>query len=71
MSFENFVTSAKFLGSGMKWETSEQDSPKGKSYKISFTKVLTTLCKPLFMFCVAFNAPLYYNCIFLIRSHIL
>ena len=26
---DNFVTSAKFVGSGMKWETSEPDSPKG------------------------------------------
>ena len=26
--FDNFFTSAKFLGSGMKWESSEPDSPK-------------------------------------------
>ena len=26
---DNFVTSEKFLGSGMKWETSDPDSPRG------------------------------------------
>ena len=44
---DNFVTSAKFLGSGMKWETSEPDSTKlVNSCKISFMIVLNTLCKP-------------------------
>ena len=34
---ENFATSEKFLGSGMKWEISEPDSYKGvKSCDISF-----------------------------------
>ena len=61
MSSENFVTSAKFLGSGMKWENSEPDSPKGGKYcEISFTTVLNTLCKTLPMFCVDFNALLHY-----------
>ena len=53
MSSDNFVTSANFLGSGMKWETSGPDYPKGgKSCEIYFTTVLNTLCKPLPMFCV-------------------
>ena len=40
---DNFVTSAKFLGSGMKWETSEPYDPKcANSCKISFTIELNT-----------------------------
>ena len=58
MFYDNFVTSAMFLGSGMKWETSEPDSPKGiNSCKTPFTTVLNTLCKPFPMLHVAFNAP--------------
>ena len=30
--FDNFVISEKFLGYGMKWETSEPDSPKAVNY---------------------------------------
>ena len=72
MSSDNFVTSEKFLGSGMKWETSEPDSPKGgNSCKISFTTVLNTLCKPLPMFHGAFKAPFHYDCLCLKQSHIL
>ena len=72
MSSDNFVTSAKFLGSGMKWETYEPDSPKGViSCEISFTTVLNTLCKPFPMLRVAFNAPFYYKCLCLILSRIL
>ena len=57
MFSDNFVTSAKFLGSGMKWETFETDSPKGvNSCKIYFTTVLNTLCKPFPVLRVAFNA---------------
>ena len=57
MSSENMVTSEKFLGSGMKWETSEPDLPKvGKSCEISFAAVLNTLCKYLPFF-VDFKAP--------------
>ena len=29
ISSDNFFTSAKFIGSGMKWEAYEPDSPKG------------------------------------------
>ena len=59
MLSENFVTSEKFLGPGMKWETSEPDSPKGINYcEIYFTTVLNTLCKTLPMFYVDFNSPL-------------
>ena len=68
----NFVTLEKFLGSGMKWETSEPDSPKGvNSYEISFTILLNTLCKPFLILRVAFNAPFHLNCLCLIRSRIL
>ena len=43
MISDNFITSENFLGSGMKWETSEPDSPKGvNSCEISFTTVLNT-----------------------------
>ena len=67
-----FVTSAKFLGSGMKWETSDRDSQKcGKSCEIYFTTVLNTLCKPFPMLRVAFNSPFHSDCLCLIRSRIL
>ena len=46
------------MGSGMKWETSDPDSPKiGKTCEILFTAALKTLCKPLPMFRVDNNAP--------------
>ena len=54
MPSENLVTSEKFIGSGMKWEISEPDSPKsGKPCEISFITVLNSLCGPLPMFRVA------------------
>ena len=72
MFSDDLFTSAKFLGSGMKWETSEPDSPKGVNYReISFTTVLNTLCKPFTMLHVAFNAPFHSDCICLIQSRIL
>ena len=72
MFFDNFVTSEKFLGSGMKWETSEPDSPKGVNYcEMYFTTVLNTLCKPFPVLCVAFNTPFRSDCICLIRPRIL
>ena len=44
MFSDNLVTSEKFLGSGMKLENSEPESPKGvNSWEISFTTVLNTL----------------------------
>ena len=56
--YDNFVTSAKFLGSGMKSDTLEPDSPKlVNSCKISNTIVLNTLCKPFPILCVTLNAP--------------
>ena len=68
----NLVTSAKFLGSGMQWDTSEPDSPKlVNSYKISNTIVLNTLCKPFTILCVALNAPFRCDFFFLTRSLIL
>ena len=72
LSSDKFVTSEKFLGSGMKWETSEPYYPKGGNYcEISFTTVLNTLCEPLPMFRVSFNAPFHSGCLCLIRSRIL
>ena len=71
MSSDNFLTSEKFLGSRMKWETSEPDYPKSKSCKISFTTVLNTFCKTLTMLRVDFNAPFYADCLCLIQSRIL
>ena len=72
MLSENYFTSEKFLGYGMKQETSEPDSPKGgKSCRIYLTTVLNTLCKPLPMFCIAFNSPFHSDCLCLIQSHIL
>ena len=36
-NINNFVTSANFIGSGMRWETSKPDSPKGvNSCKLFF-----------------------------------
>ena len=63
MSSDNFFTSEKFLGYGMKWESSEPDYPNGRSYEILFTTVLNDLCKPLPMFCLYFNAPFHYYCL--------
>ena len=72
MQFENLVTSEKLLGYGMKWKTSEPDSPKGGKYcEIYFTTFLNILCEPLTMFHLAFNAPFHYDCCCLILSHIL
>ena len=63
-----FFTSEKVLGSGMKWETSEPDSSKGViSCKISFKTVENTLCIPLPILHVPFNAPFHSDCICLIR----
>ena len=72
MLSDNFFTSEKFLVSGMKWETSEPDSPKGvNSCEISFTIVLKTLSKPFPVLRVAFNAPFHSDCLCLIQSRIL
>ena len=58
--------------SGMKWETSEPDSPKLiNSWEIYFIIVLNTLCKPFPMLRVAFNATFQSDCLCLIRSRIL
>ena len=64
MSSDNIVNSEKFLGSGIKYETSEPDSPKTcKSCEIYFTTDLNTLCKPLPMFHVENNDPFHYDCL--------
>ena len=58
MSYDNLEALTKFMGSGMKWETSEPYSPKGgKSCEIYFITILNTLCEPLPVFHLAFNAP--------------
>ena len=63
-----FFISEKFLGYVMKWGTSEPDSSKGsKSCEIYFSTVLNTLCKPLPMFCGAFNATFHSDCLCLIQ----
>ena len=67
----NLVTSAKFLGSGMKWETSEPDYSKlANSCEISNTIVLNTICKPFQILCVALNAPFHCDLFCLILSRI-
>ena len=64
MSYEKLLTSEKFLGYGMKWETSEPDSPNGgKSCEIYFTTVLNTLCKHLPMLRVTLNNPFHSDCL--------
>ena len=69
---DNFVTSANFLGSGMKWETSEPDSPKGvNSCEIFYTNVWNTLCQPFPLLRIAFNALFYSDCLCIIQSRIL
>ena len=63
MFSDNFVTSEKFLGYGMKWETPEPDSPKSiNSREIYFTTVLNILCKPFPNLPVDFSAPLHSDC---------
>ena len=67
----NLVTSAKFLGSGMKWDTYEPVSPKlVSSCEISDTIVLKILCKPFPILCVALNAPFHCDLFCLIRARI-
>ena len=67
----NMVTSAKFLDSGMKWDTSEPVSPKLVNYcEISDTIVLKTLCKHFPILCVDLNAPFHRDLFCLIQSRI-
>ena len=69
---DNFVTSEKFLGSGMKWETYEPDSPKLVNIcEKSFTIVLNTLCKPFPMLHIALDVPFHSHLFCLMRSCIL
>ena len=67
MSSDNFLTSAEFLGSGMKWGIYEPNSPKGKYCESYFTTVLNTWCKTLPTFPISFNAPFHSDCLWLIR----
>ena len=58
MSADNLVTSAKFIGSGMKQETFDTDSLIISNDSESlFTTDLKTLCEPLPMFRIDNNAP--------------
>ena len=72
LPYDFFFTFAKLIGLGKKWETSEPDTPKcGKSYEISFTTVLNTLCKTVPMFHVDNDVLLHSGCIWVIRTSIL
>ena len=62
----NLVTYVKFLGSGMKFDTSESDSPKlFNSLFSSFTTGLNNLLKPLPILFDESSAPFHYFCVFL------
>ena len=72
----NLVTSAKFLGSGMKYDNFEPGYPKvGNGFCNSFTIALKTLCKPLPILLANSYAPfhslcdcLMWSCIFNLAS---
>ena len=69
---DDLISSETFLGSIMKWDTSEPDYPKFvNSCKTSDTIVLNTLCKPFPILCVALNAPFHSDFFCLMRSSIL
>ena len=70
-SYGNLVTSAKFLSSGMKCDTSENDSPKlVNSIFSSFKIALKGLCKPFPILFADISAPLHSLLACLIRSRI-
>ena len=72
MSSDNLVILEKFLGSGMKWKTSEPDSPKiVNASESSLKTALNNLCKPLPIFWIGNDAPFYSDCLCLTRSIIL
>ena len=65
-------SSEQFLGSRIKWDTSDPDSPKaGNEFFNYFKTTLKTLCKPLPILFADISAPLHPICAFLIWSHIL
>ena len=68
----NLASSAKFLGSGLKCDTYEPDSPKvGNELFNSFTAALKYLCKPLtILFAESFDT-FHSPCVCQIRSRIL
>ena len=69
--YGSLVTSAKFLGSGMKCDTSDPDYPKVNNELFhSFTTSLKTLCKPLHMLFAGISDPFHSLCVFLILPRI-
>ena len=67
----NLVTSEKFLGSGMKWDTSETDSTKsGNEFFNYFKTILKTFCKPLPILFAESSAPFHSLCVCLMWSHL-
>ena len=67
----NLVTSEKFLGSGVKCDTSKPDFPKVENQFFNlFITSLKTLCKPLSILFAESYAPIHSLFICLIRSHI-
>ena len=71
-SIISLVTSAKFLGSGMKRDTSDTDSPKdGNEFFNYFTKTLNNLCKTFSIIFAESSTPFRSLCDFLIWSRIL
>ena len=68
----NLVTSEKFLGYGIKCDTSEPDSTKlYNAFFNSFTTALNNLCKPLLILFAESSDPFHSFCVCLIRSRIL
>ena len=67
----NTVTSAEFLGSGMKCDTSEPDYPNvGNALFNSFTTALKYFCKPLSILFSEISYLFHSLCVCLIRSHL-
>ena len=68
---DNLVTYAKFLGSGMKCDTSNPDYPKvGNGFLNLITTVFNTLFKPLSILLSDILDPFYSFFVCLIRSRI-
>ena len=68
----NLATYEKLLGSGMKWSTSEHDSPKEGNERFNYFKTtLRKFCKPLPILFDDISAPFHSPCTCLIWSRIL
>ena len=67
-SFGNLATSAKFLGSGMKYSTFDPKYPKvGSELFNSFKIALNNLCKMFLILFAEISSPLYPPCVCLIQ----